>query len=70
MSLRIEIDRGRCTGHGRCYMLEPELFDVDDDGWPIVLVTDAEPLRERAVHAADNCPERAITLHEEASADR
>ncbi|MQY31585.1 ferredoxin [Nocardia aurantia] len=70
MSLRIEIDRGRCTGHGRCYMLEPELFDVDDDGLPIVLAEDAGPFRDGAVHAAGNCPERAITLRDEASADR
>lgn len=70
MSLRIEIDRGRCSGHGRCYMLAPELFDSDDDGFPVVLVEDAEPFGDDAANAVSNCPEQAIALRAESDARR
>jgi ferredoxin len=62
--MRIRIDAERCTGHGRCYSLAPELFDCDDDGNGFVRV-DAELTDEqlpRAELAVNSCPERAITL--------
>ncbi|WFR72606.1 ferredoxin [Prescottella defluvii] len=68
MSLRIEIDRGRCTGHGRCYMLAPALFDADDEGSPIVLVEDAEPFGSDVANAIANCPEGAIRATSDAGA--
>lgn len=57
------IDGGRCQGHGRCVMLAPQLFDIDDDGIGEVLVdpVPAEDLDD-AREAALNCPESAITL--------
>ncbi|OYD61472.1 ferredoxin [Rhodococcus sp. OK302] len=64
MSVRIEIARDRCTGHGRCYMLVPELFDSDDEGAPVVLVDDAEFARADALTAAANCPESAILVRD------
>lgn len=67
MSLRIEIDTDRCTGHGRCYMLAPDLFDADDDGYAVV----TEPMpdqshRADALTAVGNCPERAIRVGRDA----
>lgn len=64
MTMRITLDRERCTGHGRCYMLAPEVFDADDDGYGVVLVDggDVPPGLEAAARkAAANCPEEAIT---------
>jgi ferredoxin len=63
--MRIEIDSERCTGHGRCYTLAPELFDADDEGHGRVLA-DAVPagLEDKARMAVQNCPEQAITLVE------
>jgi ferredoxin len=60
VTLRIEIDHGRCTGHGRCYSLVPELFDADDEGRPVVL--DGGSDRSAALVAVGNCPEQAITV--------
>jgi ferredoxin len=76
--VRIQIDADRCTGHGRCYALAPELFDCDDDGHGEVradvrdaggdahrsgvLADDQVP---RAKLAVDNCPEAAISLVED-----
>jgi len=63
--MRLTLDGERCTGHGRCYELAPELFAAnDDDGHSILLVTgdlsaDQEAAARRAVL---NCPERALDL--------
>lgn len=56
------VDRDACMGHGRCYMTAPELFDSDDDGFPLVL-REARAPGELAVlqRAVANCPEHAIS---------
>ncbi|HMG40046.1 MAG TPA: ferredoxin [Acidimicrobiales bacterium] len=62
--MRITLDRERCTGHGRCYMLAPEVFDADDEGYGAVRVDDGDVppgLEAAARKAAANCPEEAIT---------
>jgi ferredoxin len=64
--MKIHFDRERCQGHNRCYLLAPELFDVDDDGYAVPLV-EGELSSEQVVKAqlaADNCPEYAIELVE------
>ena len=64
--MRIAYDRDRCQGHNRCYALAPELFDVDDDGYAVLLVTGDVPaeLEGKARLCADNCPEFAIEVAE------
>lgn len=60
--MRLTFDRSACQGHNRCYALAPELFDVDDEGYAILLV-DGEiraDLREKASLTVANCPEFAI----------
>lgn len=67
--MRVELDRERCTGHGRCYALAPSVFDADDEGYGTVLAGDVPAGSEEAARrAAANCPERAITLIDDASA--
>ncbi|MFQ5558458.1 MAG: ferredoxin [Acidimicrobiales bacterium] len=62
--MKIRFDRPACQGHNRCYMLAPELFDTDDEGYAILLVDGDVPadLEEKAQLAADNCPEFAIDV--------
>lgn len=62
--MRIRFDRDACQGHNRCYLLAPELFDVDDEGYAVLLVEGDVPeeLHDKARLAADNCPEYAITI--------
>jgi ferredoxin len=62
--MRITLDSSACQGHGRCYSLAPEVFDTDDEGYAVLLVTGEVPpaLEEAARLAADNCPEYAITI--------
>ena len=64
--MRITLDGTRCTGHGRCYVVAPAVFDADDDGYGVVR-NGAEVAQgdERAARrGAANCPEDAITLEE------
>jgi ferredoxin len=58
----LSIDPDRCQGHGRCALINPELFDINDDGIGVVL--DPEPTGAAAAdadRAIGNCPEQAIT---------
>jgi ferredoxin len=62
--MKVQIDPGRCQGHGRCYDLAPGLFGDDDEGYGKVLgdgVVPPEAERDARL-AALNCPEHAIEL--------
>lgn len=61
--MRLVVDMDRCTGHGRCYALAPEVFDADDDGYCSPKVVDVpEQLLDQARLGERNCPEEAIAL--------
>ena len=62
--MRIVLNREACQGHNRCYALAPELFDVDEEGYAVLLVDGEVPvaLASKASLAASNCPEYAITI--------
>jgi ferredoxin len=62
--MKIVFDRAKCQGHGRCYSLAPEVFESDDEGYAVLLVSGDVPaeLEDAARLAADNCPEYAITV--------
>jgi ferredoxin len=63
--VRISVDGARCTGHGRCYALAPDLLGFDDDGYVTIrdeLLDVPEEQASYARDAADTCPEGAITI--------
>ena len=62
--MRLNLDRDACQGHNRCYLLAPELFDVDDEGYAVLVGDGTVPpeLEDKARLAVDNCPEFAITV--------
>ncbi|HEY1740645.1 MAG TPA: ferredoxin [Acidimicrobiia bacterium] len=63
--MRITIDADTCTGHGRCYVLAPDLCEPDDRGRGVVSRADVPPeLEDQARAAAANCPERAVSLED------
>ncbi|GAA2083728.1 ferredoxin [Actinomadura alba] len=70
--MKVQIDSGRCQGHGRCYDLVPDLFGEDDEGYGTVLGDgDGDGVvpsgkEHDALLAASNCPERAINVLKEA----
>jgi ferredoxin len=60
---RVRVDPDRCTGHGRCYTLAPDVFDADEVGHSIVFVDEVfGELEEHAAIGEQNCPESAITV--------
>jgi ferredoxin len=61
--VRIDVDPERCTGHGRCWSVAPEVYEADDDGYCATRSLDVPAeLEEAARRGATSCPERAITL--------
>jgi ferredoxin len=63
--VRMSIDYGTCTGHGRCFALAPALFEADDDGRGVVLANDVpKELEDLANESSYSCPEQAILIKE------
>lgn len=62
--MKIVIDRERCTGHGRCYSLAPDVFTSDDDGYGELAFSGEVPaeLEDQARRGMLNCPEHAIEI--------
>ena len=60
--MKVHVDVDACTGHGRCYVLAPEVFEPDDAGY-CVIVSEQVPgdLTDKAWLAVRSCPENAIT---------
>ena len=64
--MKLHIDADACTGHGRCYVLAPEVFEPDDEGHSVGLFDDIpDDLLDKARLAAANCPESAITISDD-----
>jgi ferredoxin len=61
--VRVSVDAAKCVGHGRCYVLAPEVFGEDERGHCVLLEADVpSELEDRARLGADNCPESAIRI--------
>ena len=61
--MKIHVDSDKCQGHNRCYVLAPELFEVDDYGQSTVIVDEVPAdLEAKARLAIANCPEYAIEI--------
>jgi ferredoxin len=65
MSVRVRINPIACDAHGLCVELLPEVFRLDDWGYPIVDVPIVgDGLDGLTRMAADSCPTLAIVLEE------
>ena len=63
--MKLTVDGKNCMGHGRCYMMAPDLLACDDEGYVTIrdqtIDVPADQV-EVADDAAGTCPEQAITL--------
>jgi ferredoxin len=65
--MKVRVDTQVCAGFGVCLGICPEVFELHDDGYAVVLVSDVPPELEDAVRQAFNqCPARAISLSDDA----
>ncbi|UDY35028.1 ferredoxin [Dermatobacter hominis] len=61
MQIRLDVDA--CVGHGRCYAIDPDVFEPDDLGHCVVVRAEVPPDdEERARRAVDACPEGALAV--------
>jgi ferredoxin len=63
MSLKIEVDRGKCEGLGMCEAMANDFFELDDDEVMHVLNEAPDDTDRGHVNAAvQACPVLALTL--------
>ncbi len=64
--MKVRVDPEVCAGFGICVGVCPEVFELHDDGYAIVLV-DEVPLefQDLVSRAVDQCPSRAISFHDD-----
>jgi ferredoxin len=60
----LRIDPDLCQGHATCFLLAPDLFEVDDEGRGSVVrsAIKSDDDAAQALVAVDRCPEGAISL--------
>lgn len=65
-TMRIEVDLGKCTGHGICETIAEDVFEVDDDG-SVRIHGELRPEsdRTRMQQAVTQCPAAALSLLED-----
>jgi ferredoxin len=64
----IRVDLHRCVGHGKCYLLAPELIEpFDDEGHAEWIGDPIDPDDEKGAQLLDrivaSCPEEALSRH-------
>jgi len=63
---RLVVDWVACDGHGLCALAAPELIDLDDWGYPILLrVPDDKRSQALARSAVEACPVMALRLEKD-----
>jgi len=63
--VRISVDTDRCVGSAYCQRVAPELFDLGDDGFAVVLEAEVpNGSVDAAREAGATCPAMAIAIEE------
>ncbi len=64
--MKITIDLDKCYRSGECYYNHPELFEMGEEGEPLIRVKDVTgDLALHAEQAAEVCPAAAIVVGED-----
>ena len=64
--MKVYVDKEICAGFGVCLGLCPEVFELHDDGYAIVLVGEVPPELEDMVRkAAVQCPSNARSVSDD-----
>jgi len=63
--VRLTVDGASCMGHGRCYLMAPDLLGYDDEGYVTIRDQTIDVPADQVAAAEDaegTCPEQAIRL--------
>ena len=61
--MKASVDFDKCSGHARCWTIDPENFQLDESGYALRSQFDIRAGAEQAAReVAASCPERAITV--------
>jgi ferredoxin len=61
--MKIRADKTQCQGHGLCFIVDQELFPLDDGFIAIDGDAEVPPGREKNAQAGvDSCPEAALEI--------
>ena len=65
--MRLRVTSGRCEGHGMCYLMDPDLFPLDEDGLTAVADGADVPAGMEAIaeEGVQSCPVMALALEAE-----
>ena len=65
--MKICVETVKCQGHNRCFVVAPDLFELDEYGYAHETNEGVVPPgeEEKARLAVKNCPEQAILIVEE-----
>ena len=64
--MKVHVDPDICAGFGVCVGLSPEVFELHDDGYAVVMVSEVPPELEDVVRAAvSQCPSNAISISDD-----
>jgi ferredoxin len=61
--MKVHVNPEICAGFGICLGIAPDVFELHDDGYAVVLVSEVKPEDEDMMRrAASQCPAQAISL--------
>lgn len=64
--MKVHVNSEICAGFGICLGIAPEVFELHEDGYAVVLVSEVKAEDEDMMRrAASQCPAQAIYLTEE-----
>jgi ferredoxin len=64
--MKVHVNSQVCAGFGICLGIAPEVFELHNDGYAVVLVSEVPRELENAVRAAvSQCPSGAISLSDD-----
>ena len=68
--MKVTVNPDICAGFGICTGIAPHVFELHEDGYAVVLVSEVAPEDEDAMRRAESqCPARAISIREDGVPD-
>ncbi len=58
--MKVVVSKDKCIGCGACQAINPDVFELGDDGFAHAIKNEVEDDNEDVKDAADSCPTGAI----------